>query len=271
MAEFLPEAQIDRDRTTVRYDGEETTIAALPLGVDVEQIESNARETDPRTVRAITQTDPDQTLLVGVDRLDYTKGILERLDALERLWAAQPSLRESVTYVQKAEPSRESIPAYQRLQDRVAEAVARINNRFESQDWQPVTLVTDHLAFETLCGLYRDADVALVTPRRDGMNLVAQEYVASQVEEAGILVLSEFAGVHEHIGPHALSANPFDRDGLASVIARAIRMDPAERRARMHRLRALVDSLSIGDWFDRVETAARGATATPTDTVNLAQ
>lgn len=245
--EFVPDAVVDHDARQVRYDGRITRVDSFPLGVDVQSIQSAAEH-----ATGVEDTLRDSygirgRILLGVDRLDYTKGIPERVRAIEHLLEQSPELRETFTYVQKTMESRDGIPEYQMLQAEVESAVERVNGRFATSEWQPIVRIDDYLPETTLYGLYRAADVMLVTPICDGMNLVAQEFVAAQ-DDRGVLVLSEFAGVHEHLGSETISVNPFDTPKLAAAIERGLQMEATEREARMGRLRERVNDLDIGAW-----------------------
>jgi alpha,alpha-trehalose-phosphate synthase [UDP-forming] len=253
-------ATVDYDRERIRHDGRETVVGAFPMGVDADDIEQQSEAADEETwlsFKRQTDINPGTRVLLGVDRLDYTKGIPQRLEALEHLWETHPEWQGTVTYVQKGTESRSQIPAYQKLQENVGETVDRINNRFGTDDWQPVVLVEEMLPRETLCGLYRYSDVALVSPLRDGMNLVAQEYVASQIDDDGVLVLSELAGSSEELGDAVLTVNPYDTESHAETIDRALTMPAAERRNRMRRLRRSVHDNDISAWLNSVFDAAQ--------------
>ncbi|MGH7534946.1 MAG: trehalose-6-phosphate synthase, partial [Gemmatimonadales bacterium] len=186
-------------------------------------------------------------LLVGVDRLDYTKGIPRRLLAYERMLQSHPELRERVRLVQVAVPSRTGVEAYQDFRTLVDGLVGRINGAFGTPRWVPVHYIFRSLSAEDLVALYRAADVMLVTPLRDGMNLVAKEFIAARVDGDGVLVLSEFAGAAWEL-PEALQVNPYDADGTAEVIYRALTMDPDERRERLAPLRARVQTFDVHRW-----------------------
>ncbi|MFC6726655.1 trehalose-6-phosphate synthase, partial [Halobium palmae] len=201
----LDGASVDRAAGTVTYDGHTTRVEAFPMGVDASRIGRLSDETPEsfwpefRREHGVTGS----TVAVGVDRLDYTKGIPERIDALERFWERNPEWRGELTYVQKASESRSAIPAYQRLQNDVHDAIERVNDRFGTEGWTPIVYVDDHLSDADLYGLYRHSDLALVTPIRDGMNLVAKEYVAAQPDapgESGALLLSDLAGADVDLG-----------------------------------------------------------------------
>ena len=160
-----------------------------------------------------------------------------------------------MTYVQKESESRSRIPAYRRLQERVDDAATRVNERFGTDDWTPVVRIDDRLSPRELYGLYGRADLALVSPLCDGMNLVAQEYVAAQTTNDGVLLLSEFAGAHEDLGGDALSVNPHDVDGFAGQIRRGLEMGAGERRMRMRALRERVAERRLDVWLGDLFTA----------------
>ncbi|TYT61347.1 alpha,alpha-trehalose-phosphate synthase (UDP-forming) [Natrialba swarupiae] len=248
----LPSATVDRDRHTVRYDGEATTVVATPMGVDAKRYDRNARSADPSRLSSVFSTNgvSSETVLgLGVDRLDYTKGIPERLAALERFFERNPRWRGSFTFVQKATPSRTEIPAYQRYGEFVRDEVERINRRFATEDWRPIVYTDSYLETETLAALYRRAEVMIVSPLVDGMNLVAQEYVASSSDADGTLLLSDRTGAHERLGSHAFTIDPTDVDGFARRIDDALSTPRHERRRRMSALRNRVFDRDIGWWM----------------------
>ena len=261
---FVPDARVDRNRKTVKTNGQSTRLSAFPLGVDVESIAREASQAHGIESSLRDRYNIKGQLLLGVDRLDYTKGIPERLRAIEHLLERSPRHRCQFTVVQKSIPSRENIPAYQRLQSEVEQVVDRINDRFATDDWQPVVTIDDYLPTETLYGLYRATDVMLVTPICDGMNLVAQEFVAAQSSPDGVLVLSEFAGAHEFLGDGVLSINPYDTPAHADAIERAIDMGVGERMRRMRELRSAVDELDIETWAPSVLAATSSIDDPPT-------
>jgi trehalose 6-phosphate synthase len=189
---------------------------------------------------------------IGVDRLDYSKGLPEKFKALEFLWERYPELRERFTFVQVAVPSRSDIEAYDALSEKVDRQVWEINDRFGTESWKPIHLVKQALPAERLAVLYRLADVCVVSSLQDGMNLVAKEYVASQVEMSGVLLLSEFAGAAEEM-ERALPINPYAPEDFALRIRDALLLPAEERRARME---ALAGSMrTIFDWMHDVFTA----------------
>jgi trehalose 6-phosphate synthase/phosphatase len=219
---------------------------ASPMGIDAAAFE--ARAADPAIApRVAMLRRGGGPLFVGVDRLDYTKGLPERLRAFARLLERDPALRGRARLFQLAVPSREDVPAYQALRAEVEALVARINARFGDDRWTPVEYVYGSLGADDLAALYRAADVMLVTPLRDGMNLVAKEFVASRGDEDGVLVLSAGAGAAGELRA-ALLVDPGDVDGMASACETALAMSPAERRVRMRRLRRTVHRHDVHQW-----------------------
>jgi trehalose 6-phosphate synthase len=257
--EHCLDADVDRDAAVVHYDGGRTAVRAFPLGIDSEEFETLARSEEAESSWACFADEHDLhdvQVGVGVDRLDYTKGIVERLKALERLWDRNPDRRGTFTFVQKGTESRSEIDEYRRVQREVAAQVERVNARFGTDDWTPIVYRTGYVEQAALAGLYRHADLAIVSPLRDGMNLVAKEYVASQVDGDGVLVLSELAGAAEQLGDDALLVNPNDTEGFADALEAALAMPPAARR-RMARLREAVADEDSDAWVAaQFDTAA---------------
>ncbi|WP_328517175.1 alpha,alpha-trehalose-phosphate synthase (UDP-forming) [Haladaptatus caseinilyticus] len=246
------DADVDRTRGHIDYDGRTIRVSAFPLGIDTEErrtlAESDEADEQWRSLRETYPLPNEGGILLGVDRLDYTKGIEQRLAALEHLWEWYPSCREQLTYVQKVTESRSQIDEYQRVQANVEEQVERINDRFGTPTWQPVVSIDDHLPQSALAALYRESDICLVSSLRDGMNLVAKEFVASQIAEPGVLVLSELVGAHEELGESALTVHPNDTEAFATTVEQARTMDQSERSDRMRRLRAQVETNDIERW-----------------------
>ncbi|WP_227380771.1 alpha,alpha-trehalose-phosphate synthase (UDP-forming) [Haladaptatus halobius] len=259
--ECLDSAVVNHDDSQIHYNGQTTTVRAFPMGIDAETIQMASERMDKAfwdKFRCRYDISGKTKVVIGVDRLDYTKGISERLDALERLWTTKPEWRGELTYVQKVEKSRSLIPAYQTLQQNVKEAVERINNRFGTDEWQPVIQIENWLTEEELAGLYRHGDVLLVSAVRDGMNLVAKEYVAAQIDDPGVLVLSNQTGAHDELGESAVTINPYDTDGFAAAIESALLMDAAERQERMTTLQQRIVEQNLTTWMANIlETTQR--------------
>jgi trehalose 6-phosphate synthase/phosphatase len=233
---------VDRATRQVQYDGRTVTAMADAISIDADWVASVAESTGPR----IRHGDRPREIL-GVDRLDYTKGIHERLLAVERLLERWPEYRRRIVFTQLLVPSRERVAEYSQLKRQIDEAVGRINGRFSEGGWMPIRYLVRSLPPEELIPLYRAADVAMVTPLRDGMNLVAKEYVMAQVTLSGVLVLSELAGAAEEL-QEALIVNPFDIEAVASALHRALSMQADERQARMSALRDRVRTHDVHAW-----------------------
>ncbi|MDF1503504.1 trehalose-6-phosphate synthase [Roseisolibacter sp. H3M3-2] len=228
--------------------GRPVAVHATPMGIDVDAFA--ARSTDPQAQELADGLRGDGgPLFVGVDRLDPTKGIPERLDAFGRLLDRRPDLRGRARLVQLAVPSREDVPAYRALKARVETLVERINARHGTADHQPVHYVYGSVDATGLAALYLAADVMLVTPLCDGMNLVAKEFVATRTDDEGVLVLSERAGAAAELRA-ALQVDPRDPEALTAAYERALDLSPAERRVRMRRLRQRVAAYDVRRWSD---------------------
>jgi len=223
-------ARVDRESMVVEYGDRTTRVAALPIGIEFEAFDRMAREEPPQS-----EIEAERVVL-GVDRLDYTKGIPERMRAFARLLELHPEYREKVVLLQIAVPSRSQVAEYRALKREIDELVGSINGRFATAQWSPIRYLYRSLPHERLSAVYRDADAALLTPLRDGMNLVAKEFVACQVEEPGVLILSRLAGAADTMR-EALHVNPNDLDGTARAIHRALSMGEDERASRMAALR----------------------------------
>jgi alpha,alpha-trehalose-phosphate synthase [UDP-forming] len=242
------ESRTDREHNSVRRHGHTTTVRPYPVSVAIEDVISD------RPLWASSRNDllkefgvRAQSLILGVDRLDYTKGIVERLMAFERLLEERTWHRGRVTMVQIAAPSRTRIPSYIELSRKVEELVEHINQRFQTGSWRPVILVERQCSHEEVTRWYRAADICLVTSLHDGMNLVAKEYLAARDDEEGVLILSKFTGAAVELRD-ALIVNPYDIDGVADAINRGLEMGYGERRMRMQRMRRQVMEHNVYRW-----------------------
>jgi len=203
----------------------------------------------------------DVALVLGVDRQDYTKGIPQRLQAFRTALERYPELRERVVFFQVSVPSREGVSEYQDLKIEIERMIGEINGRFATVGWTPVQYFYRSLFHRTLIALYRMADVAFVTPLKDGMNLVAKEYCACQVDDSpGVLILSEFAGAAAQLQSGAVLVNPYDVEGLAEALERAIHMPREERQERMRRMQNRLRRQDVFWWAQRYLSAAFGET-----------
>ena len=237
---------------SVEYEGRSVRIEALPIGIApqgfVDLVESDAETT--AKITELKQRYTGKKLLIGVDRLDYSKGIPERLSTYRRLLRIHADLRGQIVLIQVAVPSREGLGEYQNLANEINQAVGEINGEFGTSDWTPIVYLRHAIDRSELAALYAASDVALVTPLRDGMNLVAKEYCACKPGNDGVLVLSQFAGAAAEMG-EALLVNPYDEEQVESAVLRALDMGAEERAGRMQNLRRRVFRNDVFHWADR--------------------
>jgi trehalose 6-phosphate synthase/phosphatase len=238
--------EMDQATGTIVHEGRRIALGIFPMGIDAEAFATRATARDV-SARTLELAQPGIRQLVGIDRLDYSKGIQRRLLALERLLTRHPEWRERVRLIQVAVPSRGRVGAYRRLRTEVESLVGRINGEFATPAWSPIQYLHRSLPMATLVALYRAADVMLVTPVRDGMNLVAKEFAACRADEDGVLILSEFAGAADEL-TDACIVNPYDVDGVADAIHAALNLPGPERRMRMRRLRDKVFGHDVRAW-----------------------
>jgi trehalose-6-phosphate synthase len=237
----------------VHVDGRSCFVRAFPISIDVDQFRSAALHegAEARVARLRARYAPDDGLLgVGVDRIDYSKGLEEKIKALDILFERHPELRGRFTFVQIAVPSRTAIEAYDWLNEKLERAVWSINDKWGEGGWQPVHLLKESLSQERLATFYRAADMCYVNSLQDGMNLVAKEFLACQVDDpGGVLVLSKFAGAAEELDG-AFEVNPYDPEDSARGLHEVLTMSPDQRRERMHRLHASLRT--IYDWMGEI-------------------
>ena len=234
----------------IDYEGHHVALGDYAIGIDADTF---SRTADSPTVTArvqeIRQGLGGRTLILGVDRLDYTKGIPQRLLAVERYLELHPEMRDSILYLQAAVPSRERVEAYAQYRRQVDEVTGRINGLYGSPTRVPVHCLHRSIPFEELVALYRAADVMLVTPLRDGMNLVAKEFCATRTDDSGILILSEFAGASADLR-EAILVNPYDTGAIAEAMDTALRMPPGQARGRMRALRKRITTHDVHRWAE---------------------
>jgi trehalose 6-phosphate synthase/phosphatase len=248
LASLLHVDGVESDIDHVRIDGREVQLGVFPMGVDAAEFSQVAELPAVQAkVDALKRDAGERRILLAVDRLDYTKGIPRRLQAIERLLDQHPGLRDQIRYIQVAVPSRGGVDSYQRFKRQVEETVGRLNGKWGTLGSTPVHYIHRHVSQDELVALFRAADAMLVTPLRDGMNLVAKEFVASRVDDGGVLVLSEFAGAAAELDG-ALTINPYDVDAMAAAFHRALSMSIDERQARMRRLRSRVQEHDVHAW-----------------------
>ncbi|MDH5770284.1 MAG: trehalose-6-phosphate synthase [Candidatus Bathyarchaeota archaeon] len=244
------------DGRVLKTGNREVVVKAIPIGVDYRELAAHSRKMVKRASKLRRRLSVEH-LILGVDRLDYTKGILDKLCAFERFLERNPVFQGKVSLVQLAAPSRTRIPEYREMKSKVDEMVARINGRFQTTTWVPVRYFYRQIPYERLIAYYKAADVTLVTSLADGMNLVAKEYVAAKVNGDGVLILSQFTGAAEELS-EAIIVNPYNVEGLAEAIKEALETPHAQRKQRMNRLQEKVKKHDIYWWLESFLSELRG-------------
>jgi trehalose 6-phosphate synthase len=254
-----------RDADTFLAGEHAMRIGVFPIGIETVEFNRLARRSVVSSF--VTETVASlagREMIIGVDRLDYSKGLRLRMDAFEDFLSTHPDWRGKVTYLQITPKSRSDIREYEDMERQIGEAAGRINGAFGEAAWTPIRYVNRAHSRTALAGLYRSARAALVTPLRDGMNLVAKEYVAAQDEEnPGVLILSRFAGAACELDS-ALIVNPYDREGVAAAIARALSMPLEERRTRHDEMFQVLLANDVKYWGERFMTTLTRPHAVPT-------
>jgi trehalose-6-phosphate synthase len=243
------ESRIDWQHFAVNRGDHLTIVRPFPISVATNGDSVKPYGPSPE-VQALLHREMDarpQFLGLGVDRVDYTKGIPERLRGIERFFELHPEFREKFTFIQIGAPSRTHIKRYQDLMMEVDAEVERINRTFRSGSWKPIVFVARHHSHAEVEAFYREADVCMVTSLHDGMNLVAKEFLAARQDEQGMLILSRFAGASHEL-PDSLVVNPYDTDEIAEAIHRALTMPSEDKRARMHRMRGVIRENNVYRW-----------------------
>lgn len=242
---------------SVHAGAREVRVGSFPISIDFEAFAQRAasREVADRAW-FFHENYPEQQIILGVDRLDYTKGIPQRLQAFRLALEKHPELRGKTTLIQVVVPSRSEVPQYQELKAEIERLVGEINGEFTREGWVPIQYLYRHLDPVELLAYYRASEIALITPLKDGMNLVAKEFCAANIDGKGVLILSEFAGAAAQLHRGALMVNPYDREGVAEAIFRAYTMDRQERKSRMQKLREKIRKQNIFWWVDSFLLAA---------------
>jgi trehalose 6-phosphate synthase/phosphatase len=250
---IVPEAVSVRENSHnfVSLDGRRTTVATFPISISFEEFSAHAASRDVEAAATQLRRElMNNFIVLGVDRMDYTKGIPERLKAFRILLRRYPELRHRVTLLQVVVPSREDIPNYKELRREVELLVSQINGEFTDAGWVPIHYMHRNLTRKQLLTYYRAADIALITSLKDGMNLVAKEFCAAQVDERGVVVISEFTGATAELQHGAVVVNPNDLAGVAEAIHRACVMPVEEKRTRMKLLRDIVRTYNVLHWAE---------------------
>ncbi|HMO36783.1 MAG TPA: trehalose-6-phosphate synthase, partial [Gemmatales bacterium] len=248
------EARVDNDRYIITRNNQETAIREFPISIDFQEHQTNAQMPLVNTKmhswkRRIGHG--AQYVGVGIERLDYTKGIPHRLQAVDYLMEKHPELRGKFVFLQVAAPSRSHIPEYQRIEDEVENLVESINFKWKDRHWKPIIFLKEHHGPEDMMALHRLANFCVVSSLHDGMNLVAKEFIASRVDNDGVLLLSQFTGSAREL-TDAIQVNPFAVDELAEAMYRACQMPADERQRRMVRMREHLERHNVYRWGGKV-------------------
>jgi len=255
----LPKLKISGRSSTVTIEFSEriSRAGAFPISIDFTEISTQAGSAEvAEGAWLFHEQFPERQIILGMDRLDYTKGIPERLTAFRTALAQYPALRGKVTLVQVTVPSRENVPEYERLRAEIEQLVGEINGEYTIPGWIPVHYLHRSFPRKQVLSMLRAAEIALVTPLRDGMNLVAKEFCACDIDQRGVLILSEFAGAASELKRGAIVVNPYDVEGTANAIHTAVHMPATERRSRMKRMREQIRQHDIYHWVDTLLGAA---------------
>ncbi|MBD3402191.1 trehalose-6-phosphate synthase [candidate division GN15 bacterium] len=250
---LIPEAKrvVHKRQSVIRYNGREVLLGYYPISIDFTEFNDLAKSREVQDAAWYLRENLNtKTVVLGLDRLDYTKGIPERFLAFERVLEKYPETVGEISLLQIVIPSRLNVPDYADLKTHLDGLAGRINSRFSRQGWMPIHYQFRELERMQLVGHYQACDIALITPLRDGMNLVAKEYCASNVHNNGVLILSEFAGAAPQLSKGALVVNPFDLEGTADAIYAAYLMPKEERVRRMKQLRSEVKRHDVHHWVN---------------------
>lgn len=252
---------IDSYFHSLQYQNRLVRADLFPIGIDIKKFQQAAAEPETQaSYNDIKKNFENKKILFSVDRLDYSKGLMDRLVAFDYFLEQNPGWQDKLVYIMNVVPSRDEINAYLERKRQIEEKIGTINGKYSSISWQPIIYRYNHLPFNDLLALYQAADVALVTPLRDGMNLVAKEYVASCTDQQGVLILSELAGAASELN-EALLVNPTDIVEVANAIAKALDMPPEEQRSRLqimqHRIAEYDVIRWVSDFLDQLENVKK--------------
>lgn len=254
------EVRVDRERMSVFKDGRETMVRPFPISVDAEAIEKLANRDDVKARAASIRQDyrfRNKFLVVGVERIDYTKGILERFLAVDRFLEKNHAYRGKFVFLQLGPLSRIHIPAYQEYNDILYRRMIEINDKWRTKNWQPIYFQKKHYELPEVLAYFRAADACLVNAIHDGMNLVAKEFVAARTDDCGALILSQFTGSSREL-EDAIMIHPYDIDGIAAALLQAAGMDARETAGRMRKMREVVRANNVYRWAGKIiETMRR--------------
>ncbi len=244
------QSKIDREKYEVHVGDRKTLVKAFPISVDFERISADAQSKEVNAeierLKGVLGFE-NEVIGLGLDRFDYTKGIPERMRAIDRFFSKYPHYRGKMVFVQVGVPSRVHIPAYKKINDEIESLVEEINWKYSALQWKPIVYLSEHFSPTTLLALRRMANFCIVSSLHDGMNLVAKEYVASRYDEDGVLILSKFTGAAREL-TDAVLINPYATDHFAEAIKQALEMAPEERQRRMRKMREIVQEHNIYKW-----------------------
>ena len=248
------EVRVDRERLSVFKDGRETLVRAYPISIDFDMTEKVAKSPSVEQRRSLIKSDfrsRNRLIGVGIDRIDYTKGIVERFEAIDRFLEKYPAYIEKFIFYQVGPLSRIHIPKYREYNDEVYNRMVDINEKWRRKNWQPIILHKVHLGLEDILAYYRAADICIVGAIHDGMNLVAKEFVASRTDEKGVLLLSKFTGSSREL-EQAILINPLATDQFADAIRQALEMPADEQTERMKKMRNAVRKNNVYRWAGKI-------------------
>jgi len=255
--QFDAKAEFDDAVSELRLNNRVVRVGVFPISIDYNEFFFKAWDSDVyKRSKEMRKNSPDTKILLGVDRLDYTKGIPEKLKAFKKFLTRFPKFHKKAHFIQLVVPSRREITAYADLKLEIEQLVGEINGIFSTGDWLPVQYMFRSLDRNELISLYRACEIAFVTPLKDGMNLIAKEYCACNIDEKGVLILSEFAGAAQQFYQDAILVNPHDIEGTAMAIYRVFNMPLEERKQRMRNLRENVKNRDVFWWLNSFLTAA---------------
>jgi trehalose 6-phosphate synthase len=253
------EAKVDRERTSITTSGHETIIRAFPISVDFQAIgqQVDTNEVKKSMTRIKKEILPEECLLfLGLDRIDYTKGIPERLMAIDRFLEKYPQYKEKFVFLQIGALSRIHISTYKNLNDRLNALAEEVNWKHSTGEWAPITLIREHIPYNEILAYYKLADICIVSPLHDGMNLVAKEYISAKTDNDGALLLSSFTGSAREL-TGAIFFNPYDIENFADAIKETLEMPIIEKKRRMRSLRKIVQENNVYKWagkfFEEIE------------------
>ena len=245
------EARVDVEKTSITYGGHETLIRAFPISVDYEEV---SKASDSKEVKLAEKKlknelaiEDNTFVMIGLDRIDYTKGIIEKIEAVDRFFEKFPEYKEKVVFIQKGGMSRIHIDSYKELNKNLDDLVETVNWKHSTEHWKPIIFPKRHMTRNEIIALYKMSNACLVSPVHDGMNLVCKEFIAAKNDLDGILLLSQFTGAARELGD-AIFVNPYDRENFALAIRDAVELPLAERKKRMRHLRSVVRESNIYKW-----------------------